>query len=171
MAMSHLVGLGHKRIAFISGPLRLASARLRYRAFLESSARDHLASNSAFVQEGNHRHDGGHEAMLKILASRVLPTAVLASNDLTAIGALSAIAQHGLRVPQDISVIGFDDIQLSAYTSPPLTTIRVPHSEIAKVTVHALLSSRQNGAKRLPHGEEHLICPAFVKRRSTGPRP
>ena len=171
MAVSHLSALGHKRIAFISGPLRLASARLRFRAFVEGGAGDQLKANPSFVQEGNHRHDGGYDAMRRILQSRIRPTAVLASNDLTAIGALGAIAEHGLRVPHDISVIGFDDIQLSGYTSPPLTTIRVPHPEIARITVQALLSGRLNGNKKLPRGEAHLIAPEFLERKSTGPAP
>lgn len=171
MAMSHLVGLGHKRIAFISGPMSLASAHTRYRAFMESSARDHLNADPDLVQEGNHRPDGGYEAMKRILASKNRPTAVLASNDLTAIGALGAIFEHGLRVPQDISIIGFDDIQLSAYTTPPLTTVHVPHGEIAKVAVHALLSTKQETGKKLLQGEQHHIRATFLQRHSTGPVP
>ena len=171
MAMSHLVGLGHKRIAFISGPMSLASAHTRYRAFMESSARDHLNADPDLVQEGNHRPDGGYEAMKRILASKNRPTAVLASNDLTAIGALGAIFEHGLRVPQDISIIGFDNIQLSAYTTPPLTTVHVPHGEIAKVAVHALLSTKQATGKKLLQGELHHIRATFLQRHSTGPVP
>jgi len=171
MAMSHLIGLGHKRIAFISGPLTLKSACTRYRAFMESTAHDHLNASPEFVQEGNHRPEGGYQAMLRILASRDKPTAVLASNDLTAIGALGAIFKCGLRVPDDISVIGFDDIQLSAYTSPPLTTVHVPHAEIAKAAVHALLGTRQVRGKKMSQGGEHNIRPIFLERHSTGLAP
>jgi LacI family transcriptional regulator len=96
---------------------------------------------------------------------------VLASNDLTAIGALGAIADAGLRVPEDISVIGFDDIQLSAYTQPTLTTVRLPHAEIAKAAVHALLSSKQVNPKDASQGEQHTIQPIFVERKSAGPAP
>ena len=172
MAMKHLTALGHSRIAFISGPLRLASAGLRYRSFVEYRDGSHLSANPLYLQEGNHRHDGGYEAMRRILQSRIRPTAVVASNDLTAIGALGAIADAGLSVPADISVIGFDDIQLSAYTSPPLTTIRVPHPEIARSTVRALLNTRAAaGVKQLPQGESIVIAPYFLERRSTGPAP
>jgi DNA-binding LacI/PurR family transcriptional regulator len=170
MATSHLVDLGHKHIAFISGPLSLNSARTRYRAFMESTARDHINSSPGMVQEGNHRPDGGYEAMLRILKARKRPTAVLASNDLTAIGALGAISERGLRVPEDISIIGFDDIRLSAYTTPPLTTVRLPHAEIAKAAVHSLIGAQQNG-KKLSQGEQHIIKPIFLERRSTGPVP
>jgi DNA-binding LacI/PurR family transcriptional regulator len=168
-AMSHLIGLGHKRIAFISGPMRLASARMRYKAFMESTAREHLDANPELIQEGNHRVDGGHDAMKRILESGARPTAVLASNDLTAIGAMGAISEAGLRVPQDISVIGYDDIQLSAFTMPPLTTVSLPRAEIANAAFRALLNARDAG--KPVQGEEHLVRPTFVLRKSTGPAP
>jgi DNA-binding LacI/PurR family transcriptional regulator len=171
MAMNHLIGLGHQRIAFISGPLTLKSAYTRYRAFMESTARDHLNARPEFIQEGNHRPDGGYQAMRRILACEHRPTAVLASNDMTAIGALGAISESGLRVPEDISIIGFDDIQLSAYTAPPLTTIHVPHTEIAEAAVHALLRTRPVNGKKLSDGEQHDIRPIFRERHSTGPAP
>lgn len=170
-AMDHLVELGHKRIAFISGPMTLESARIRYRAFTEDTAREHLTQYSGLIQEGNHRVDGGHAAMLRILDSRTKATAVVASNDLMAIGAIGAIAQRGLRVPQDISVIGFDDIQLSAFTSPPLTTIKLPRAEIAKAAFQALLDSGKGPGKKLARGKEHIVQPTMMLRNSTGPAP
>ena len=169
-AVHHLIELGHKRIAFISGPMRLASARMRYKAFMESTARDRLDANPKLIQEGNHRVDGGHEAMKRILDSKVRPTAVMASNDLTAIGAMGAIAEAGLRVPEDISVVGYDDIQLSAFTMPPLTTVSLPRTEIANAAFRALLNAHHADAKLTP-GEEHTVRPTFVRRRSTGPAP
>ena len=170
-AMTHLIGLGHRRIAFISGPLQLASARMRYKAFMQSSERDHLDSNPALIQEGNHRVDGGHDAMVRILASGARPTAVMASNDMTAIGAMGAIAEAGLRVPDDISVIGFDDIQLSAFTMPPLTTVSLPRAEIANAAFRALLNAQQSDEPKPVQGEEHMVLPTFVLRKSTGPAP
>ena len=168
-SMSHLIGLGHKSIAFISGPMRLPSAQMRYKAFMESSARDHLVANADMIQEGNHRVDGGHDAMQRILASGAKPTAVLASNDLTAIGAMGAIAEAGLRVPQDISVIGFDDIQLSAFTMPPLTTVSLPRTEIANAAFRALLNTRKSDKTKPVDGEDHLVRSTLVLRKSTGP--
>lgn len=170
-AMDHLIKLGHHRIAFISGPMRLSSARMRYMAFMKSTARDHLDDNPKLIEEGNHRVDGGHEAMQRILASGARPTAVLASNDLTAIGAMGAIAEAGLRVPEDISVAGYDDIQLSAFTMPPLTTVSLPRAEIANAAFHALLSAKQSDAPRPVRGEEHMVLPKLVVRKSTGPAP
>src|SRR5271170_8061779 len=147
-AMEHLTSLGHRSIAFISGPLSLASARTRFQAFQKSSAQQHLTKSPALIQEGNHRVDGGHAAMQRILESGARPTAVFASNDLTAIGAMGAINEFGLRVPRDISVIGFDDIQLSAYTMPPLTTVSLPRAAIANAAFRALLNAQIPGGKK-----------------------
>ena len=170
-AVHHLIELGHRRIAFISGPMRLASARMRYKAFMESTARDNLDANPNLIQEGNHRVNGGREAMKRILDSGAQPTAVMASNDLTAIGAMGAIAEAGLCIPEDISVVGYDDIQLSAYTMPPLTTVSLPRTEIANAAFRALLNAQQAGAKKTMQGEEHTVRPTFVRRKSTGPAP
>jgi DNA-binding LacI/PurR family transcriptional regulator len=170
-AMEHLIKLGHHRIAFISGPMRLSSAQMRYTAFMKSAARDHLDGNPKLIEEGNHRVDGGHEAMQRILASGARPTAVLASNDLTAIGAMGAIAEAGLRVPEDISVVGYDDIQLSAFTMPPLTTVSLPRAEIANAAFHALLHAKLSDAPIPVRGEEHVVLPKLVTRKSTGPAP
>jgi DNA-binding LacI/PurR family transcriptional regulator len=136
---------------------------------MNSAARDHLDDNSQLIEHGNHRVDGGHAAMQRILASGARPTAVLASNDLTAIGAMGAIAEAGLRVPEDISVVGYDDIQLSAFTMPPLTTVRLPRAEIASAAFHALLNAKQAHRKAPIPGEEHIVLPVLVTRKSTGP--
>src|ERR1039457_5464408 len=140
--VEHLSGLGHRRIAFISGPDSLASARERRDAFLR------LLSDPCFgawretaTEEGNHKVDGGLKAMLRLLARAPRPTAVMASNDLTAIGAMRAIRQRGLRVPEDISVVGFDDIQMAEFTEPPLTTVRLLRTEIARLACDALVQS------------------------------
>jgi LacI family transcriptional regulator len=169
--VNHLIELGHHRIGFISGPMRLASARMRYKAFMESTVRDHLDDDPRLIVEGNHRVDGGHDAMQRMLASGVHPTAVLASNDLTAIGAMGAIAEAGLRVPQDISVVGYDDIQLSAFTMPPLTTVRLPRAKIATAAFQALLDVRRGEAPATGAEKEDMIRPTFVIRKSTGPAP
>ena len=173
-AMDHLTGLGHRNIAFISGPLRLASASSRMRAYSEYSARHKLQSHAveSMIQEGDHCVEGGHAAMQRILQSQSQkagsrPTAVLTSNDLTAIGAMRAIAEVGLRVPQDISVIGCDDIQLSAFTMPPLTTISLPRDEIAKAAFRALLNARDPDGTTLLSGANQSVQPSLVVRHST----
>lgn len=166
-AMAHLIGLGHGRIAFISGPLRLGAARTRLEAFKKVHARERLAKHPALIQEANHRVDGGCDAMLRILESDARPTAVLGSNDLTAIGAMGAIHESGLSIPGDISVMGFDNIQLSGFTMPSLSTISVSRAEVAKAAFHALLASRKTGGK-LAMGEKHYVKTSLVLRNSTG---
>lgn len=168
LAMEHLIALGHERIAFISGPMRLEPARARHLTFKKIQGREHLADHPEMVQEGNHRVDGGHEAMLRILDSDARPTAVLGSNDLTAIGAMGAIHERKLRIPEDISVMGFDDIQLSAFTMPSLTTVNVPRVELAKSAFQALLHARKPGRK-LAMGEKYPVRTSLVLRGSTGP--
>lgn len=167
--MDHLIRLGHRSFAFISGPLHLASALTRFRAFNDGLARNHLITHQALIREGNHRVDGGHDAMAKILHSGARPTAVMASNDLTAIGAMGAIYEHGLRVPEDISVMGYDDIQLSAYTQPALTTIGLPRDEIARIAFRALFRSHAHGRSKPLPGEAHEVKSALIVRKSTGP--
>lgn len=167
-AIVHLHALGHLAIGFISGPADLTSARVRRKAFLASMKRQGLPSSRELIEEGNHRMDGGHKAMERLLHKQKRPTAVLASNDLSAIGALGAAIEHGLSVPRDISVIGFDDIAISEYTQPPLTTVRLSRAEIAKLAFRALY--RTQDAPTVT-GTEYRIEPTLVERKSTGPVP
>jgi DNA-binding LacI/PurR family transcriptional regulator len=165
-AVDHLSRLGHRRIAFISGPDRLASARERRDAFL-SRLEEAWPSprREILIEEGNHRVDGGLEAMLRLLQLAPPPTAVIASNDLTAIGAMRAIRQRGLRVPEDISLVGFDDIQMAEFTEPPLTTVRLLRTEVARLACDALVQSiRSHGT-----GAEFRMSTALVVRCSTSP--
>ena len=168
-AVEHLIKLGHRRIAFISGPLWLQSAQMRYKAFVESAVHDHLDSDPRLMAEGNHKVDGGHNAMARILASGVRPTAVMASNDLTAMGAMGAIAEAGLRVPEDISVIGYDDILLSAFTTPPLSTVSLPRADIATAAFRALWNAITSDGEKPVTGTDFLVKPTLVVRGSTGP--
>lgn len=167
-AVEHLSELGHKSISFISGPANLASARLRRKAFIQSMKRKRLQVDQDHIEEGNHRMDGGHEAMLRLLSKEKRPTAVLTSNDMTAIGAIGALAEHGIKIPRDISVIGFDDIELSAFTQPALTTVRLSRQEIAKVAFRALYNAQGDVSAK---GAEYVIQPTLIERKSTGPVP
>jgi LacI family transcriptional regulator len=164
-AVEHIVGLGHTEIAFISGPMMLRSARVRKDAF--AGCLERRGIGAGLMEEGNHQVDGGHQAMARLLSRKMRPTAVLASNDMTAIGALGAIHERGLRVPEDLSVVGFDDIQISAFTQPALTTVRLSRDEIARVAFRALYSVRQDGGK----GAEYRIATSLVLRSSTGRAP
>ncbi|HEY4357044.1 MAG TPA: LacI family DNA-binding transcriptional regulator [Acidobacteriaceae bacterium] len=166
-AMDHLFSLNHRRIGFLSGPLALSSARVRADAFTDCLREHGVASDPRFVQEGDHRVEGGRAAMQRILDSGKLPTAVMASNDLTAIGAMGALHDAGLRIPEDISVIGFDDIELSAYTRPALTTLQVPRRELAETAFRSLYRGRNEEDVKRSLKREHVIQPKLIIRQST----
>lgn len=164
-AVEHLRELGHRRIAFISGPVDLRSAWERREAFLDRlSERGDGQPEELLIEEGNHKVDGGLQAMLRLLARTPHPTAVLTSNDLTAIGALRGIRQYGLQVPEDISVVGFDDIQMAEFTEPPLTTVRLLRTEVANLACDALLQLIRTPGM----GSELGVGTSLVIRASTG---
>ncbi len=165
-AMEHLFALGHRKIAFISGPLSLASANVRAKAFFRQLHLKGLTSEPHWTQESDHRVEGGHRAMQRILSGGARPTAVLCSNDLTAIGAMGAIHESGLEIPGDISIVGFDDIQLSAYTQPALTTVQVPRRELAATAFRSLYQDQAHGKKN--QKREFVIQPRLLVRQSTG---
>jgi len=164
-AVDHLAGLGHRRIAFISGPLDLHSARTRRNAFLEGLHAHELVPEKRLIREGTHTAEGGRDAMAALLRLSKRPTAVIASNDWTAIGALHAIAAAGLRVPQDMSVVGFDDIPLASYTTPPLTSVRMSASDVGTVAFRALFGLISG--ERI-EGDVYQIPTELIARGSSG---
>lgn len=167
-AVGHLHSLGHRSIGFISGPMDLASARTRRKAFIASMKRKGLTPDKDLIEEGNHRIDGGHEAMARLLHRKTRPTAVVTSNDMSAIGAMGAIFECGLKVPRDVSVVGFDDIAISAFIQPALTTVRLSRTEIAKLAFRALHGVPNAGSV---NGADYPVVPSLVERSSTGPAP
>lgn len=136
--VQHLAALGHRRMGFISGPLQQRSCQLRKNAFLESLDEIGVKPTTRWLVEGDHTLEGGMRAMEMLLELDQMPTAVMCSNDMTAIGALRVLARAGLRVPDDISVIGFDDIHLAEFVYPPLTTVRMSRNELARAAFEAL---------------------------------
>lgn len=165
LATEHLLSLGHMRIAHIAGAdVRISEERLLgYRTALVAAG---VEPDPALVGVGGFTEEGGAAAMAGLLAAGVELTAVFAANDLSALGALNAIAASGRRVPADVSVVGFDDVRLAAFTSPPLTTIRQPAAEIARSATEILIG--------LIRGEEagqlqRRFEPRLIVRASTGP--
>jgi len=169
-ATSHLLQLGHSRIGFISGPLALKSARIRRQAFLECLRNAGVLETEELVTESDHTIDGGLEAMARLLDRSARPTAILASNDLTAIGAMRAVRRKGLAVPEDLSIIGFDDIHFAAFTEPPLTTVALSRWELAETAIHALMRHVElKKSEQAIRGAEYKITPVLVIRESTAP--
>ena len=116
----------------------MKSARTRGAAFLQCLAEHDLGKDQSLIVEGNHKIDGGEVAMYRLLQLKKRPTAVLTSNDLMAFGALRALHHAHLRVPEDLSIVSFDDIDMGHFTQPPLTTVRLPRKEIGKIAFEAL---------------------------------
>lgn len=166
-AVQHLAALGHRQIAFITGPLRMRTAITRRDAFRRSMSELGLTPNGLTIVEGDHTMEGGRRAMEKLIAQAELPTAVICSNDMTAIGVLHALDVTTHKVPKDISVVGFDDIHLAQFMLPPLTTVQMSCKDLAAAAVQALRAgiepdSQQAGQREWP------ISTRLVVRRSTG---
>ncbi|HVN77247.1 MAG TPA: LacI family DNA-binding transcriptional regulator [Thermoanaerobaculaceae bacterium] len=137
----HLIGLGHRRIALVNGPPRNFDARERQRGYRDA-LRERPGDWSAELEfEGDFSEEAGYRAGIRILDLAPRPTAVFAANDGMAIGVLSAVRDAGLRVPEDISLAGFDDIPISRFTAPPLSSVRVPIADLGAHAITRLLST------------------------------
>ena len=169
-AVQHLAALCHKNIAFISGPLMLKSAVARQRAFIQSMQEIGLPIDEQYLIEGNHTMEGGMEALKQILLFPKRPTAVICSNDMTAIGVMRQGYEAGLRIPQDLSLVGFDDIRLAQFIIPPLTTIKMSQTEIARMAFNALLAEVQRPVPS-PNGSEYVLRTSLMLRDSTAMAP
>jgi DNA-binding LacI/PurR family transcriptional regulator len=163
--VQHLAALGHRDIAFISGRKGLHSAQSRLAAFLRSLEECGINADPEWIVEGDHTMEGGIEAMDRLLKVGERPTAVMCSNDMTAIGVLHTLYRAGLRVPDDLSVIGFDDIHIAQVTIPPLTTIQMSCFELARAAVTALRAHVEEGAEPK---RNYKIPTHLVVRESTG---
>jgi DNA-binding LacI/PurR family transcriptional regulator len=165
-AAAHLASLGHRRIALISGPLNTTPGRGRYEGFTAELERRGIQLPEEFRQFADFRESGGHEAMLRLLAVAERPTAVFSANNLMTIGAMKALRTTGVRVPSDISLVGFDDLDLAPLLDPPLTVVERPTVEQGILAAH-LLQGRLTGSNQQP---QRVILPVrLVPRASTAP--
>src|SRR3984893_4824017 len=142
-AVQHLAALRHEHIAFITGPLRLKSATARREAFVQSMNEIGISVDPQLIVEGNHTLEGGEAAFEKLARLRSRPTAVLCSNDMTAMGVMHKSYAEKIVVPDDLSVIGFDNIRISQYILPPLTTIEMSQAELGRMALQAVLAGVQ----------------------------
>lgn len=165
-AVQHLAAMRHRHIAFISGPLHLKSALARKEAFLAALTEIGVPLDPELVVEGDHTIEGGMAAFGGLLTRPLRPTAVLCSNDMTAIGVIRKGYEEGISIPQDLSLIGFDDIRLAQFVSPPLTTVQMSQAELARLAFFALLNEVQREIPA-PHGTEYSLRTSLVLREST----
>jgi LacI family transcriptional regulator len=165
-AVQHLAALRHKRIAFVSGPLELKSAVTRKVAFETAMEDIGLAVAPELMIEGDHTMDGGIRAFKQLSQLSDVPTAVMCSNDVTAIGVMREAFELNISIPQELSVVGFDDIRFAQFMIPPLTTVRMSQSQIAELAFHALLN--EVNAKEGGHAPKQLqVQTQLILRKST----
>jgi LacI family repressor for deo operon, udp, cdd, tsx, nupC, and nupG len=138
-ATEHLIRLGHTKIAHITGPINVILSRDRMRGYQQAMMSHEIEIDSVYIQEGDLTFESGYNQMLKLLALETPPTAVFAFNDELAMGAIKAAKDSGLNVPEDLAVVGFDNIQMSSVHEPKLTTINQPKYEIGKKAMELLL--------------------------------
>lgn len=163
LATRHLIDLGHRRIGLISGPLDASNAVGRVEGYHQAMREAGLEIRPEWIAPSSFGLDSGHQAARRLMAQPHRPTAIFAVNDNTAIGALSALAQLGLSVPGDVSVVGYNDIPIVSHLATPLTTVRIPFDQIASSALDRLLSPDADHGPTISRA-----APTLIPRQSTG---
>lgn len=161
MATEHLLRLGRRRVATIAGPQTMAPGIDRLEGYCAALQAWGLSPLPEWIAEGDFTEAGGYMAMHRLLPAR--PDAVFVASDLMAVGALKALREAGLRVPDDIAIVGYDDVELARFTDPPLTTVRQPIYELGRVAVHLLLRQLEEGTRE----PQRVILPVELVIRSS----
>jgi LacI family transcriptional regulator len=181
LALSHLYALGHRRVAFMRGPRAIPDSEYRWESIQKVAREINLKIDPSLViridSAGWSMKDNyhpmapeiGYKPMQSLLEKTHDFTAIFCFNDISAIGAIRALKDAGLAVPGDVSVVGFDDIQSAAYSTPSLTTVRQPLAEMGKRGAQVLLDRIANREKQQP--AEIVMAPELIVRESTGPAP
>jgi LacI family transcriptional regulator len=165
-AVQHLAAMKHQQIGFVTGPLKLKSALARRDAFQDSMREIGLRVRPEFIVQGDHRLEGGKLALQSLYELREQPTALLCSNDMTAIGVMRQAFELKIRIPQQLSVIGFDDTRLAGFMTPPLTTIQMSQTELARLAFDALYKEVKRETPA-PNGTEYTLKTQLILRSST----
>lgn len=164
LAGAYLLGLGHRRIAHLSGPRRHGNLTARAKGFLKAMQ---ATDATPTVIHGEQTYTGGYHMAKKVLAQHPDVTAMFAGNDAMAFGAVKAILEAGLSVPEDLSLVGFDNVELASIIRPPLTTIHQPKYEMGQGAVEILLRLADRTGPRMP--EHHVLGVQLVERQSCRP--
>ncbi len=167
LAVDHLLALGHARVALIAGPEGNADAAERRQGYRDALAAAGLPADPGLELAGDFREESGFAAGRELGRRVPRPTAVFAANDAMAIGALAGLRASGLGVPEDLSLVGFDDIPTARYLKPALTTVRVPLAEVGGRAVERLLLALDAGSPPAPADE--VVAPTLSIRESTQP--
>ncbi|WGW05563.1 LacI family DNA-binding transcriptional regulator [Tropicibacter oceani] len=170
LAIGHLHELGHRRIAHVTGPRGNVLTTARRQGMLAERDRLGLPARPEWIIRGDFSMQSGHDAAQKIIAMQHRPTAVFCASDMVAFGLIAGLTEAGIRVPQDISVIGFDDIEMSQFYIPALTTIRQNRRALG-LRSSQLLLDRLDGASPAAGGVVDLVDVSLIPRASTAPPP
>ena len=146
-ATQYLIDLGHKRIGFSTGMMAINAARERLGGYKAALKANNIAVKKSLIVEGSFAYEGGYRATEKLLKLNKKPTAIFASNDLSAFGVMDAVRDKGLSIPEDISVVGFDDIPQASITYPKLTTVKQPLEQMGREAVKLLLDQIETPKK------------------------
>lgn len=168
-AAEHLIGLGHRRIGFITGPIQQICHRDRLDGYQAAMRRAGLDVDDELVRHGDSLVGGGRRLGAELLALDEPPTAIISGSDEQAYGVYQAAREHGLSVPDDLSVVGFDDVELCQWISPQLTTVRQPLAEMAREATRMLIEQARGGAE--PNRRVELATEVVVRDSTAAPRP
>ncbi|MDW6005474.1 substrate-binding domain-containing protein [Vibrio mangrovi] len=159
MATNYLIECGHRDIGCITGPLKLHQAYMRYEGFKKAMTDAKLPINPAWIAEANFECDGGADALQRICQRGKLPSAIFVGNDMMAMGVVNEAHTRGIRIPQDLSIIGYDDIYIAKYVTPSLTTIHQPKHRLGTAAVEALVNrlEKQTADPQVVHLEPTLV--------------
>jgi LacI family transcriptional regulator len=162
-AVEHLIRLGHHKVATITGPQTMVAGIDRFQGYLDALAHNKLKVDPHLVAEGDFSETGGYLAMQKLIAYQ--PTAVFVASDMMAIGAMQAIKEAGLSIPDQIALVGYDDIPNAARVNPPLTTMRQPTTRCGAMAAEILIDMIE---KPSPAPQRRILTTELVIRRTCG---
>jgi LacI family transcriptional regulator len=164
----HILQLGHRRIGVIRGPSNTSTSRDRMLGLTDAMTAEGLTLDPVLVREGTYSHESGYQHGRDLLRLADRPTAIVCGNDIVAFGALDAARSLGVRVPEDVSILGFDDIPMAAWEVFQLSTLRQPLVDMARTAARMLVERVENGEDVGP-GREHVFPATLVKRSTVGP--
>jgi LacI family transcriptional regulator len=169
LGTEHLLGLGHRRIAIIHGPVVRSTGAERLQGYLLALRAAGVRPDPALIREGNFKQDSGRELARQLLDLSPRPTALFCTNNLMTVGALQALGERGVRIPSDLSLVGYDDMEWWTLTHPPLTTVGQPVYELGSEAMRLLLEEIEAKGRR--RRQRVVLKPELLTRKSCGPPP
>jgi LacI family transcriptional regulator len=169
LATDHLLSLGHTRIAIIHGPVVRSTGAERLQGYLDALRTAGVRRDPVLIREGNFKQDSGRDLARQLLDVSPPPTALFCTNNLMTVGALQTLQERGVRIPSDLSLVGYDDMEWWTLTHPPLTTVGQPVYDLGREAMRLLLG--QIGANRRQRPQRVILKPELLTRESCGPPP